>query len=120
MTSWDYFVGFEREPRDLDNFLEAHGYNRVLNKEDNSVKNYYSRKGGLIDLFYSSKLSNVNKDEVPDWSKSGSKIISELMISTKEFNEVDEVLRMVKEATIKYNGIFYDYDLDDFFRGEDL
>jgi len=52
MTSWDYFVGFEREPEDLDAFLEDQGYDLTTIEQNSPDKDYESRKRGLVDLFF--------------------------------------------------------------------
>lgn len=120
MESYEYFVGFEREPKDLDTFLENQGYDLTTNGQDNSVRNYEHREGGLVDLFYFPNVIKVKEGEVPDWSKSGYNITSELMISAEEFDAVDEAQRLTNETVRKYDGIFYDSNLEDFFQSDDL
>jgi len=114
MTSYDYFVGFEREPIDLDAFLKNQGYNLDVDTQDNSTRNYTSRDG-LVDLFYFPEVVPVDEGEAPDWSKSRCNVTSDLMISIREFNAIDEAQKIAKETVRKYDGVFYDYDLDDFF-----
>ena len=112
MTSWDYFVGFEREPEDLDAFLKNQGYDLFDTDQDN-VRNYVSMGGelaDLVDLSYSPEV--IEGDEVdegePDWSESGRNIISQLEISTKESVAADEALRITEETAKRYNSISYD------------
>jgi hypothetical protein len=115
MPSLDYFVGFLTEPKNLERFLEKQGY--VLSRDQPAEKgdrNYESEKG--IDLFYFSKTIEGEDDEVPDWGKSGHEIVSELMISTKEDDAIDEAERIAKEIVEEYSAVFYDNDLDEFFR----
>lgn len=114
MTSWDYYVGFGKRPINLDRFLDRQGYGRVPN-EGNSGRNYESREGGLIELF-SYKATEVKEGEVPDWRRSGFKVTSELMISTKDESAAEEALRLA-EATVKaFNAVLYDSISDEYFR----
>ncbi|MBI2629329.1 hypothetical protein HYW74_04565 [Candidatus Pacearchaeota archaeon] len=120
MTSWDYFVGFEREPKNLDDFLNVQGYDRIPVEGDNTNRNYESREGGSVDLFYFSKLLEITPGDEPDWNKSGLNIVCEVMISTKDSDADIEAERIAAELTKRYKGIFYDPQGKDFLRSEDL
>jgi len=120
MTSWDYYVGFEREPVGLKDFLKDQGYDPHSDVQDGDVNGFESREGGLVDIFYSPKLVKVEEGEVPDWSKSGRNVTSDLLISTKDSNEIDEAQRLTDDIVREYDGISYDIDLDDFFESHQL
>jgi hypothetical protein len=88
MSSWDYYIGFETEPEGLDDFLNEQGYDLVYNQKGN--KNYESREGGLVELFYFAEAPEVKKGEVPDWKRNRYKVASELMVSTKDLDAEEE------------------------------
>ncbi len=119
MASWDYFVGFEKKPRDLDGFLDRQGYDRVPSEGNSSDRNFESREGGLVELFFY-KATEVKEGEVPDWKRSGFNVTSELMISTKDGGVAEEALRLASETVRKYNGVLYDSTSDEYFRREEL
>lgn len=121
MTSSDYFIGFEREPEDLDAFLKTQGCVPTPNNSGDSLKTYESIEGGLVDLFYSPEVIKADKGEVPEWSKSGYNIMSELTISTKEFSVVNKAQGIAEEIVKKYNGVLCDPTYgDEFMRKDDL
>ena len=123
MTSWDYFVGFEREPVDLDAFLEGQGYDKIPNEGNNpnrSHRNFESREGGLIEITFFSTAPKVKKGEVPDWRRRGFNVTSELMIYTKDDDAADDALRLAEATVKKYNGVLYDSTSDEYFRSEEL
>jgi len=120
MTSWEYFVGFEREPKDLDAFLDRQGYERIPNKQGNSIRDYESRVGGLVELFFTEDFLEVEEGEVPDWRGNGYNVTSELMISTKDFSADLEAQRIANETTKKYKAVIYDPQIDEFFKGGSL
>jgi hypothetical protein len=120
MTSWDYYVGFVKEPKNLDGFLNKQGYERNHNEKDDSYKNYESKEGGLVDLFYSFKATEVKEGEVPDWKRSGYKVVSELMISTKDSDCAEEALKLAEATVKKYKSILYDSLAEEYFRKEEL
>ena len=119
MTSWDYFVGFEREPRNLDGFLDGQGYDKIPNEAGNSDRNYESKEGGLVELFFY-PATEVKKGEVPDWRRSGFNVTSELMISTKDGSAAEEALRLADATVRHYNCVLYDSTSDEYFRSEEL
>ena len=89
----------------------------MTSKEGN--RTYESREGKLVEVYYFPKVTEVHeeyKEEVPDWRMSGFDITSDLMISTKEFNAVEEVLRLCDKTAERYGGIFYEPNLNNFFK----
>jgi hypothetical protein len=119
MTSYEYFVEFNNLPTDLDNFLKQQGYD-LENEDKEGVKTYQSKKDKPIDLFYFPKVIQADEEYVPNWSKSKFKIQAELMISTKEFDEIEETHELAKKTVKNYNAIFYDSNLNDFFTSSEL
>jgi len=66
---------------------------RIPNEECNSDRNYESREGGLVELFFYDAIE-VKRGEVPDWKRAGYNVVSELMISTKDSSAVDAASRL--------------------------
>ena len=121
MTSWDYYVGFEREPEGLEAFLKSQGYDPTPIETDNdSDRNYESGEGGLVDLFYFSKSPEVNGGEEPDWKGAGFNIASELMISTKNSAASESAERLSEEIARRYNAVIYDSQGEEYFRSDEL
>jgi len=126
MVSWDYFVGFEREiPRkDLEAFLDRERYDLIEDDicpdNDSEDINYESREGGLVEIYVFTKPLKVKEGEVPDWKKSGLEIKSDIMVSTKDVSAIDEAERITKELIKRYDGVFYDTNMDEFFRKDEL
>ena len=116
MTSWDYFIGFEREPTDLDEFLDKKGYDKTSENPQTHDKDYEPRRGGLVDIMFFSKPTPVKEGEVPDWKKSGVQVTSDMMITTKDAKLVTKVESLVTAIVKKYDAVFYDLNLDEFFR----
>ena len=125
MVSWDYFVGFVSEPVKLESFLESLGYEKFIFKKNPQTINYQSSEGGLIDIFYFNN-EEINPDEeeeedrVPNWNNLGYNVTSEIMISTKESNEVENASSLADKLVKEYDGILYDTDLDMYFTKEDI
>jgi len=120
MASFDYFVGFEREPEGLEEFLKEQGYDPTQNGEDKSVKNFESRDGGLVDIFYLQKVEEAEEGEFPDWKKSGHDVISELFISTKDFEGANKAELIAYETAKKYEGILGDPQCEEYTSGDDI
>ncbi len=120
MGSFDYFVGFEKEPENLDEFLNGCGYDRIPEEIEGTDRNYEPREGGLVELTYFSKSLDVKEGEVPDWKKAGFKVTSELMISTKDLDVAEEASRLAREIIRKFNGVLYDSTSGDYLRAENL
>jgi hypothetical protein len=120
MPSLDLFVGFEGEPIDLEGFLSEKGYVPSEDQpEEKGDRIYEPADGTPVDVFYFAKVIPQEEGDVPDWEASGYKITSELMISTKEDDAIDDAEKIARELVEKYNGVFYDTDLDEFFgKGE--
>lgn len=117
MTSWDYYVGFEREPKlkGLESFLKGKGYLRI-GKTKKGID--YASEDELVDLFYSPKAAQVEPGEEPDWNAAGFNVVSDLMITTKEnWEEADKITKLIVE---KYDAIFYDPNGEEFLRKRDL
>ena len=119
MTSWDYFVGFVRLPEDLDSFLAGEGYDNV-SSDDLPDTDYESREGGLVEISFFPEVAKVKPGEIPDWSKSGLDIACDLMVSTKDSEAVERALGLAETIVKRYDAVFYDLDLDEFFRKNEI
>ena len=115
MGSWDYPVGFKAKPKNLEGFLKEQGYQR-------DRKNVFVSTDGQVDVFYHSKATIANKDEeeVPDWSESGHKIISDMEVTTKNPNSWEEAERLVHEIVKRYDAVSYEIGLGYFFGKKDI
>ena len=112
MPSRDYDVGFEKEPEGLDAFLDKQGYDLIPPEGKEANRDYESREGGLVGLFYFAEAPKVEEGKVPDWEKKGYKIVAQLTISTSE--DAEEAERIAHEAVREYNGVLYDPQSDKF------
>jgi len=116
MTSWDHYIGFEREPIDLDEFLNSCGYDKTSKNNDTNKKDYGYRGRRLIDICYSFKPVDTEGKNFPDWKNAGIPIISELLITTKDPSAIGRASRLSKAIVRKYNAVLYDTNLNDFLR----
>lgn len=116
MVSWDYFVGFEREPEGLNSFLDKQGYDRIPDDLNDGSRLYESKAGDLVDLCYYPAELEVDEEDVPNWKRNGYNVFFELMISTKYASADIEATRIADETAKEYGGIIYDPQLDDFSR----
>ncbi len=125
MTEEDIYVGFEKEPADLEGFLEKQGYS-VVSDEDDDILIYEHATLGCPSVFYYSpivELSDADKENgCLDWGKSGYKVVSELDITfpPDDINATLEAVRLSKEIVRGLDGILYDSHLDEFFRKDGL
>ena len=124
MASWDYFVGFERAPKDLDKFLDSQGYARIPGGPDSPERFFESKEGELVELIYFPKIGKTEEREVPNWRKSGCHVTSELMVSTKEPSAQVEAERIACALVNEYDSVCFDpnddIEEDAYLRAKDL
>jgi hypothetical protein len=116
MASFDYYVGFEREPelKGLESFLKKEGYTRTEKTKD-SID--YESKNELVDISYYPKAEKAGPGEEPDWEEAGFNVISQITVTTGE--DWEESLRISEKLAKKYDAIFYDPEGEDFSREGD-
>ena len=121
MAKSDIFIGFETRPENLEGFLVGQGYELETNVSDEMVKAYKHSEKGFPELDYHAHFIQ-DDDEFPDWRNRGYNLASLLAISfpCDDKGATDEALRLSRDVTRKFNGILYDENLDDFFRGNEL
>jgi hypothetical protein len=122
MANYDVWIGFKKTPEGLEAFLAEQGYDREpIEREDAGIEDYVHSEGSPS-LMYCSRVLDIKEGEIPDWSKSGHTIVSELYIEAIHDmpGAVDEALRISEEIVKKFDGILYDADLNDFCGKEDL
>src|SRR3989344_2281124 len=119
MVSWDYYVGFEREPEGLEAFLKSKGYQFFPVKRDTSIKSYESEDETIDVTFFPFRIGVRNAGH-PDWTESGLDIKSELMVSTKGSVAQEGAERLSEEIARRYNAIIFDPQGDEYLRSEDL
>lgn len=119
MVETDILIGFETRPEGLEGFLESEGYS--LEASHNNSQSYVHDEHGLTNLDYYPEFVQA-EDEVPDWKNAGYNLASLLNISfpINESDSIDEGNRIAKVVTQKFNGIYYDSNLKEFFRGSQL
>ena len=124
MSESDIQIGFDKQPADLEGFLEEQGY--FLDDDDDTLQSYEHSAGRGPTIYYYSgivKLSDVDEESgCLDWGKSGYKVVSELDITFFPSNsdETDEAVRLSREIVRRLDGILYDSYLDEFFRKDAL
>jgi len=116
----DLYIGFEKEPEGLADFLFKEGYTQFDRHTEGCV--VYSREDDhWPQLFYYPLSTKVKEREVPNWEKAGFKVVSELNINfPKEMNAMDEAERLSEEIVRRLDGILYDDELDEYFTKEDI
>lgn len=112
--SEDIFIGFREKPNDLENFLKGEGYTEIQKERKSTT---FSRANDIsTTVTYYPEAEVVEEDEVPDWSKSGHKILSEVNINFpySPYSDVEEAHRIADKIIDQYKAIRYDQNFDEF------
>lgn len=115
------FIGFDREPKGLDEFLREQGYTRKK-KMDKSCFVYTRINEDWPQIFYSPVVEVDEQTRVSHWEEAGYKVVSEVNLNyhwaDTEANTEAERLR--DEIGKEFDGIIFDPHSDDYFLpGED-
>ena len=107
MTSWDYYIGFENEPSNLEIYLSGRGFSLIEELSDGIEKVFESTDPEGIDIYAHPFQSNEHIENNPDWDNSGTKITYEMLVTTKEgelFEELEKyILQKNLSSRIKIN-----------------
>lgn len=118
MTSWEYFIGFEREPANLEAFLNSQGLGRVYRDPQTGAEEYESRQEP-ISLFYLPAEESAN-GEIPNWGRLETRIIRDITLVTKDSKSVTRAEELAKALVREYDAVLYDLDIDEFFRKDEI
>ena len=112
MPSEDIFLGFEKEPEGLEQFLISEGYTSV-DREDDAVT-YERTDGPDVILFYHSSVMPVEDDEeVPNWEKAGFKILAELNVNFQP-EYFEEAFRISEKTAEKFKAVLCGPNFEDY------
>ena len=115
MSSGDLFIGFEKEPESLEDFLVQEGYLPVR-KEGSCVT--YERKDDLdVTLYFETNPRPVEEEEVPDWKKAGFQVIAELGINYP-LDNYEEAFRITDRVLETFRGILYEPNPEEYSKSE--
>lgn len=119
--TFDIFIGFTQEPKNLEAFMQAQGYTHVEREKDGGLV-FERNDHSWPQAFYFPTLPTVeDPEEVPCWSESGYAVVAEMDINyTTEPDAIDEAQRLSVEIVKGLDGILYASDLDTFFTKESL
>ncbi|MFA5173548.1 MAG: hypothetical protein WC438_00015 [Candidatus Pacearchaeota archaeon] len=122
--SLDFEIGFEKKPEGIELVFEKQEFVYVPMPKSSKRKhdyNIYKKKEEPIILFYYPDFKQNSRDS-PDWRANGYNICSLLHIKSQKDSEdfgsisktdAEMFGRLIVDA---FNGIFYDYRLDQFFK----
>jgi hypothetical protein len=116
MTSDARFVGFEKKPEGLEEFLISEGYVPTERKE--SEVTYRREDGLLVELIYEAQVApEGDEDESSNWAESGFQIVADLsIIFPSEHDDYEEGLRIASKTARRFKAVFYDSNADDYFK----
>ena len=114
-----FFVGFREIPHGLEGFLNTQGYTLETSHGTGVL---YEHIAGQPALFYTAPIEKSEGDAVPNWNKSPVPVVAKIAVNCP-IDDSDagvEGDRIATALTRKYNGVFYDTTLDEFFTRDDL
>lgn len=112
--SGDIFIGFKERPNDLENFLEGEGYTEI--EKERRLTTFLRKDDISTTVTYYPEAEVVEEGEVPDWSKSGYKILSEVNINFPytPYSDVEEAHRIADKIIDQYKAIRCDQNFEEF------
>ncbi len=118
MSSLDYYVGFEKEPTELDEFLKGIGFELTSSSHDDT--RIYESIKDPIDIYYSPAVEEYDEDEEEgiNWKESGRAITSDLLLTSKDYGLYETMQDISRKLLEKYDGVFHDPNMDDGFFGK--
>ena len=116
----DIFVGFEREPKAINEFMAQEGYTHV---DKTKRCHIYTRPDNQWpQVFYHSRAEKTKADEVPHWQQSRHKIVSEANINFpfSDSDAITEAERLSQKMVKSLDGVLYDSNLDEYFTKDEI
>gem|GEM_PF-2452527 len=107
----DLYVGFEQEPKGLEDFMKKQGYTRIERHKDThgGYLTFERNDNPWPCVFYSPHAQKAeDPDELPNWRRAGFRVVSEANINFPNDSSSLEASRLARELVNKFNGIFCD------------
>ncbi len=116
MSTKDLFIGFEKKPEGLEEFLISEGY--VPTKREETSVTYRQKDDLLVELDYRAQVAPIeDEDEIPDWEGSGFQIVADLSINFPfDPKDHEEGNRITEEVAKRFNAVFYDPNMGEYFK----
>jgi hypothetical protein len=121
MASIDYDVGFMNPPEGFKAFLEEIGYKRDEQQLHPDTIHYIHAEHDYPWLYYTPQYRRDPKDqdEIP-WLENGHRIIAKLNIYSKDLDQWELPEQTAKALVKRFDAVMYDYNLEEFFKKEEI